>query len=371
MKLESKENRRQNRTIAKSFPASRSGFTLIELLVVVVIVGVLLALTFPAVQAAREASRRAQCLNNLKQIALGTLNYADVHKESFPVGAKAINFGTWNHFILPFVEQGARYSSLNFDAGVSFHDKGVSNGQIYDNMTPFTVESGRMSLFTCPSDGDVNWIAHQTEWPKLNYLACAGATALCPTNQKGWGGSGDFKARVNWWIDVYYVMGSKKIKHQGACFGVIRGGANDPSADPPVFRNYDPESGYNVKLADVSDGLSNTLLFSEGLQGFNDDCRGVTFRGYAAFFTAFQTPNSESPDVLEPNVSVCVDAPYANLPCEILSGAFPFRFTARSRHPSGVNAALADGSIRFVPNSVDGDVWRNLSSIHDGNAVSL
>lgn len=352
--------------------STRRGFTLVELLVVIVIIGILIGLTIPAVQAAREASRRAQCLNNLKQIALGTLNYADAHKERLPVGSKAINFGTWNHFILPFVEQGARYESLNFDAGVSFRDSGVANGKAYDNMTPFTTKAGRIALYTCPSDGRVNWNSGDAEWPKLNYLACAGATALCPTNQKGWGNDGELVARVNWWIDVYYEMGTKKIRHKGACFGVIRGGANDASVDPPIYRNYDPASGYNVKLADVTDGLSNTALFSEGLQGFEDDCRGVTFRGYSAFFTAFREPNSNFPDKLEPSVSVCVNAPYANLPCETDDfGRRPFYYCARSRHPSGVNVALADGSARFVSSSVDIETWRNLSSTRDGKAISL
>ncbi len=347
------------------------GFTLIELLVVVLIIGTLIGLTFPAIQAAREASRRAHCLNNLKQLALATLNYADVHKERLPVGAKAINYGTWNHFILPFVEQNARYSMLNFDAGVAFYSSGVSNGRPYNNMLPFTVKSGRMALFTCPSDGEVNWVSHDAEWPKLNYLACAGATALFPTNRKGWGGTGELQASVNWWIDVYYVMGSKKIRHRGACFGVIRGGANDTSVDPPVVRNYDPNSGYNVKLADITDGLSNTLMYSEGLQGLDDDCRGVTFRGYAAFFTAFCRPNSESPDLMENHASVCNNIPYANLPCEELPVNTPFRFAARSRHLSGVNAALADGSARFISDSIDIDAWRNLSSTHDGATISL
>ncbi len=350
----------------------RSAFTLIELLTVIFIIGVLIGLTIPAVQSAREASRRTQCMNNLRQIALGTQSYADAHKEKLPVGAKAINFGTWNHFILPYVEENTRYASLCFDAGVAFNDAGVSNGREYDNMTPFTTKAGRIALYTCPSDGRLVWKNKDAQWPKLNYLACAGATALFPTNRKGWGGGGEFSAAINWWIDVYYVMGTRKIKHQGACFGVIRGGANDTTVSPPVIRNYDPESGYNVKLSQISDGLSNTLLFSEGLQGFDDDSRGVTFRGYSAFFTAFRSPNSETEDVLEPGPSVCVNAPYANLPCSTDPDRIcPFHLAARSRHPNGVNAVLADGSARFIANTIDPDTWRNLSSTHDGQAITF
>src|SRR5687768_8399081 len=86
-----------------SFRKRRSGFTLVELLVVIAIIGVLVALLLPAVQAAREAARRSQCTNNLKQIALGTHNYADTYQQRFPAGAYACCCGTWLVAILPYV----------------------------------------------------------------------------------------------------------------------------------------------------------------------------------------------------------------------------------------------------------------------------
>src|SRR5947199_3806707 len=89
------------------------GFTLIELLVVIAIIAVLIALLLPAVQAAREAARRAQCVNNLKQIGLAIHNYSDT-LGSLPPGRKACCYGTWNLFILPYLEQGDLINAFNF-----------------------------------------------------------------------------------------------------------------------------------------------------------------------------------------------------------------------------------------------------------------
>jgi prepilin-type N-terminal cleavage/methylation domain-containing protein len=87
----------------------RRGFTLVELLVVIAIIGVLVSLLLPAVQSAREAARRTQCTNNLKQLALGTHNYCDVYAGVFPVGEYACCWGTWLVGLLPYVEQKALY----------------------------------------------------------------------------------------------------------------------------------------------------------------------------------------------------------------------------------------------------------------------
>lgn len=349
----------------------RKGFSLIELLVAIVIIGVLISLTIPAVQAARESARRLQCANNLKQLGLAMQQYADVNKAQLPVGAKGINRCTWNHFILPFLEQNARYEQLCFDSRVSYYSCGTSrSGKVYDNVQAFSVKSGKLSCYTCPSDSETVWTTSVDSFYKLNYVACAGATALFPTNGKGWGGVGPQTASKNWHIDDYDGP-EGRVTHQGACFGVICGGNDDYQQNPPVIRNYDTSTGGNVSLAKISDGLSNTLLLSEQLQGFDNDSRGQTFRGCGAFFTAYSAPNSKTPDVIE-FAGNCENIDYANLPCE--SGAntdVPFRLAARSRHFNGVNAVLCDGSVKFVSDAIDLDNWRALSSTKSGKSVSL
>src|SRR5512136_760636 len=92
--------------------SKRTGFTLVELLVVITIIGILIALLLPAVQAAREAARRMQCVNNLKQIGLACMNYESTHA-CLPPGTKGSLWGTWMVFVLPFVEQQALYNAWN------------------------------------------------------------------------------------------------------------------------------------------------------------------------------------------------------------------------------------------------------------------
>ena len=344
-------------------------FTIVELLVVIAIIGVLLGLTIPAVQAARESARRMQCQNNLKQIALSMHNYCDSNN-ALPVGSKGINFCTWNHFILPFMESNALFGRLCFNAGVKYSDFGKFEGREFDNRAPFVADL-RLSFYACPSDYESEIVLEGTRWRKYNYVVCAGATALFSTNGKGWGGDGNQNAKRNWWIDRYEDVDGLVV-HKGACFGVIRGGANDLTATPPIIRNYDLSTGGNVKLSSIKDGLSNTAMISETLQGFENDLRGGTFRGTAAFFTAYCGPNSSTPDLTVAGFEACVSEPYANLPCSSAPRvSVPFRLAARSRHNGGVNVALADGSVRFITDAIDRETWRNFSSTNSGKAVNF
>lgn len=362
----------KKRFVNSSVPTVKlRGFTIVELLVVIGIIGLMIAMLLPAVQAAREAARRMECLNNMKQVALAMHSYADLNQAQLPVGSKGVNYCTWNHFLLPFLEQNNRYQMLNFGAGLMYSDAGEFEGKTYNNKAAFVAETGRLNCYTCPSDVETDWINSEGTWPKLNYVACAGATALYPTNAKGWDGDGIQSSIKHWWINQYTGVAGT-VEHNGACFGVIRGGTNYYDVNPPVLRNYDLATGGNISLSEITDGLSNTLLLSEGLQGFDNDCRGLTFRGAGAFFTAYCGPNSKNGDITESGIGECVSVDYANLPCEMGNSTLePFRLAARSRHRNGVNAALADGSVRFFSDSVDIQTWRDLSSTHDGRAVSF
>src|ERR1017187_5208163 len=130
---------------------SRPGFTLIELLMVVAIIGILIALLLPAAQSAREAARRAQCTNNLKQIGLAMHDYHD-QQGTFPPGVKGCCWGTWLLFVLPYIEQASLYNSWNF-AGNDRYDQTIQEGMFgYSGAANTTVTSLRVGTFYCPSD---------------------------------------------------------------------------------------------------------------------------------------------------------------------------------------------------------------------------
>src|SRR5262249_38708481 len=130
----------------KSKLRARFGFTLVELLVVIAIIGVLVSLLLPAVQSAREAARRAQCSNNLKQIGLAMTQYADTYKGAFPVGEYNWGWGTWLVGLMPYIEQKALYDQY----------KGFGNmldtNVVYSATANLPVTKVQLQAYTCPSD---------------------------------------------------------------------------------------------------------------------------------------------------------------------------------------------------------------------------
>jgi prepilin-type processing-associated H-X9-DG protein len=126
------------------------------------------------------------------------------------------------------------------------------------------------------------------------------------------------------------------------------------------------------RLADMTDGTSNTLMMMEVRQGLiSQDLRGLTWWGPGSGVTAHYTPNTSSPDLL--NSGFCVNNPQAGMPCTGSSGFYnataPVTFSSRSVHPGGVQVALGDGSVRFVSETVALLTWRNLSTMADGLPV--
>src|SRR5262245_45375066 len=123
---------------------------------------------------------------------------------------------------------------------------------------------------------------------------------------------------------------------------------------------------YTVRITDITDGTSNTLLASETVQGSGSDLRGFTWWAPGAQFTTWYPPNTSSPDIVTQN---CNNQPAQNLPCVNNGGAWNIQ-AARSRHAGGVNAVMGDGSVRFVQNSININTWRAMSTTRGGEVFS-
>ncbi len=337
------------------------GFTLIELLVVIAIIAVLIALLLPAVQAAREAARRSQCTNNLKQIGLAMHNFHDTNG-AFPYGRK---YDLWNAFtiyqnILPFLEQGNIYSGY---AGSGLND--IKNNDVHSQwQANSTVRSALISSFFCPSDtGPVLDESNSQEWSRTrgNYRGCVGP--------------GDIYGNYPITPGATLPAGVSPTMPAGM-FQVIAG-QNFDTGMPKPFR---------ASFANVTDGTSNTVMMGEGLNatitvnwpGPIGDVQLGNMGG--SLFSNFITPNSTSPDSIWgpcPRQNNADPQYPANAPCISLgdqgdgSSKYPNAYAAlRSKHPGGVNVGMADGSVRFVKNTINTSIWRALGSRAGGEVIS-
>ncbi|MFO0957631.1 MAG: DUF1559 domain-containing protein [Isosphaeraceae bacterium] len=315
----------------------RSGFTLIELLVVIAIIGVLIALLLPAVQQAREAARRIRCTNNLRQIGLAMVVYHD-SQGVLPPGKKGCCWGTWLVSVLPHLEQSALFDSWNSQGS---NAPGVPDGFDQDlryfGVANRTVTSTWVDVYLCPSDGRNAPIS----------AGMHGRTFAC-TSQNYAANFGNTTAR--------------QLDYQGVAFGGAPfGDMGSPLAD------HSGTPRRPSRLADLIDGTSNTLLASEAVVGQGRDLRGFSWWGDAATFSAYVTPNSTFPDVLF-SAYYCENR-RPNPPCVGATTALADGYAARSRHPGGVNALMADGGVRFVKDAIQVQCWRALSTTRGGEIV--
>jgi prepilin-type N-terminal cleavage/methylation domain-containing protein len=314
---------------------TKRGFTLVELLVVIAIIGVLVALLLPAVQAAREAARRTQCNNNLRQVGIGLQNY-EYSKKKLPPGARTAWYGTWQAYILPFIEQrqlGDMYS-FHPEEGAYF-----DSAYQYDVVDPahkpptrnLEVVKNRIATLTCPSDepqADSRGITFH------NYVANFGNT-----NHVG----ADYRIPGN---PAY-------VKYLGSPF---------------IGDDWNVKHQHIVTFREITDGLSNTLMASETVQGRGGDLRGLTWWGWGTEFETFSAPNSTSPDIMQQAASC--NTTEANPPCSAQTPGELFRAAARSRHPQGVNVVLCDASVHFVSDDIELATWRAMSTTQGDEAVA-
>ena len=299
----------------------RRGFTLIELLVVIAIIAILIALLLPAVQQAREAARRTQCKNNLKQWALAMHNRHDVFG-TFPLGS--IQGGTpflrqtWVMHLWAYMEQSA-LTNKN-DIKVPFYLPPATIPNTMDGLC-----GARVPAYYCPSDGGLD-LSDGGTYPRTrgNYV-------------------------VNWGNVAYYAAPGNSF----APFSHINGDRDKPR-----------KSG----LRDVTDGTSNTLMMAEYLMAKSakdDDWRGDFHNDEGVFrFHTVNTPNSTAPDIIGRAI---VTADPLAMPVTV-SGTNQ-QNAARSRHTGGVNVAMCDGSIRFVSDNLNLQTWQALGTMNGGEVT--
>ncbi|MBN2294485.1 MAG: DUF1559 domain-containing protein [Pirellulales bacterium] len=315
------------------------GFTLVELLVVIAIIGILIALLLPAVQAAREAARRMQCTNNLKQICLAMHSYHDSF-DLLPPGGFNPHKQTWYHAILPYMEKGTLTEDLDFSTGDGYHQGG-------NRIIPLSA----VSEARCPSDSsNIPYSYGGNEFFRGNYACNAGNVGASGT--------------TSWTLRILpsRQLGSLTIKNGGQPFVIS------------IIDDFKQSS-----IRDISDGTSSTLAFSECLQGTTGvnvigtkgvNChRGLLFHAAFCWFTTWLAPNSQSPDITPDSTNCCV--PTETAPCQPAgwSGQLP-ALAARSKHPGGVNAGMIDGSVQWIDNDIDWEIWQAMGTSQGGEVVS-
>jgi prepilin-type N-terminal cleavage/methylation domain-containing protein/prepilin-type processing-associated H-X9-DG protein len=343
----------------------RTGFTLIELLVVIAIIAVLISLLLPAVQSAREAARRAQCTNNLKQIGLACHNYLSTF-QNLPFGKGAsynltvpgtVLYARWSAHsqLLMYIEQGNLFNGINFN--LAPETPGMAGDVPFmpafqnANRENATASRTQVATFLCPSDAS-------------DFLA-------------GWPGGNNYLGNMQTW----------------ACDL----GDNNPSQVAPtevprgIF--YYQSS---VKISSITDGTSNTAFFSEKIRGSgmrDPDARSDSMVIAAptslndTYLTCLATNPltatrlthvqgaswvmgemccTEYNHVSTPNKGTCAGLGYANNSMANM----PMQVPPSSQHPGGVNTLFGDGSVKFINDGVSLQTWRALGTRNGGEVIS-
>jgi prepilin-type N-terminal cleavage/methylation domain-containing protein/prepilin-type processing-associated H-X9-DG protein len=322
----------------------RAAFTLIELLVTIGVIAILIALTLPAVQSARERSRRLSCANHLKQIGIALHNYHDQHRVlPFGVGADgdgdvsskgaadARRYSTHSQ-LLPFVDQAPVFNAIDFNVAPFdpyFSAQLGPNGEQGVNGPPARTV---IPIFLCPSDLD----RLQSVWGHNNYRSCNGST------WSGRAGNGMFgqnsSTRFENVTDGLTATAMFSERNKGAWKPF------DPPSDVYSMPSVWTESAFR----DACDFLSEPQMLA--LQRDSDS--GQTWLEGVMTWTRYN-------HLLPPNRTSCKNG-------ATWDGV---AMTASSRHPGGVNLLMGDGSVRFTGNSIDADIWIALGTIRGSESI--
>ncbi|MFO1002349.1 MAG: DUF1559 domain-containing protein [Planctomycetaceae bacterium] len=312
----------------------RRGFTLIELLVVIAIIAILIALLLPAVQQAREAARRTQCKNNMKQLGLALHNYHDTFNV-FPPGAMNPGIQTtaalpytsdcvnqcrntpWSLYVLPYIEQTAIYSQLNFSLPMSSAQRSGTGPATTVVATNAAVWANTdLAAFKCPSD--VIYIDPATQGGQAHYAITNG------------------RRSSYWFPDLTYME------------NVAVGWRADGRAGRPIM-------GINgaARIADITDGTSNTMALCETPFKKN-------YQFYGPYWNAWNYTSGIRFDGYPIN---------SKQGCGGGTSGCPHAWGSGSKHVGGMQMTMADGSVKFLSENVDYTLVQNLVGIAEGKVL--
>jgi prepilin-type N-terminal cleavage/methylation domain-containing protein len=322
----------------------RRGFTLIELLVVIAIIAVLIGLLLPAVQAAREAARRSQCVNNLKQVGLALHNYLSVHNTFPPVVVlpRGRTSQPWSGLtrLLPHLEQSPLFNAINWDRDFEF-------------TTSPTVAATRVSTFMCPSE--LNDRPRLT--PTLTYY---------PSNYAFNEGSWFIYDPVSDQVGDGAFAPNRAFAPAGIPDGLSNtlGMSEDKAYQPNYWDSRNPSVVGVVPPANVASlapyigGTFDRNGHTEWVEG---DVHEVGFTTtFPPNFRVMTAVNGVQEDI---DLTTMRDGESTTLPTYAA-------VTARSFHPGGVSGSMLDGSVRFVRNTIDQRVWRAIGTRGGGEVIS-
>lgn len=337
----------------------KRGFTLIELLVVIAIIAVLIALLLPAVQQAREAARRTQCKNNLKQIGLALHNYHDSFTV-FPFGkgpsyTGAAAYARWSQhaMILPYIDQANLYNAINFSAPPETPGMGgiINFMPAYVSPTGINSSASRTSIpgFLCPSDTGVTG-----DWAGQNNYAANQGGWLCDRSDQPGAATDSSPSEVQ--TGVFYYLSQVRMRDlidgsSSTCFfsEKIRGhGTPDPKADLFVIAHQTTRDATYETCQAINPSTATPLTSKWGYSWvMGENC--------CSLYNHVAVPNSKS----------CAGTGFPGTMTNMAMQVSP-----TSRHTGGVHTLTGDGAVHFTSENIDLNVWRAIGTRNGGETVN-